>query len=621
MNRAPDQDDDVDEALRETFPASDPAANTVATGIRVKVDSPGTSASESRSSVATVAVGPLDQLQRDRFKVVSAGGRTILVVFDAGKVFALDNRCPHMGFPLHRGTVRDGILTCHWHHAKFDLASGCTLDPFADDDAAFAVEVRDGMVYLDPRPIESDRRAHWMKKVEEGLQQNLPLVLAKSVIGLDDPRASGDILKTAARFGITNRAAGWSAGLTILTAMANILPQLDPEDRQLALYQGLVHVARSTAGEPPDFELEPLGTTEIRSDRYVDWFRQFIDSRSADAAERTLRTAIRVGVARETVSAMVFAACTDHRYMDEGHTLDFANKAFELLDHIGWTHAETVLPSLVPNLVSASRAEERSSWRHPVDIPALLHDAFATLDHQVVAARVRLRDWNGHEELAERILDGEPAAILDTMCGLVRDGVPLTDLSAATAYAAARRLVHFHVANEFADWDTVHHTFTYANAVDRAMHRSPSNWLARGIFDAAMSIYLERFLNVPKQPVPVPTERLATAADLLAAFDIHGRVDESAQIVADLVASKRSGDVVRTLGHALLREDAGFHAFQVYEAGVSQYHRFADSILGPHVLIGTARFLAAHSPTVRAAGQTFQIARRLHRGENLYGDV
>jgi hypothetical protein len=31
------------------------------------------------------------------------------------RVFALDNRCPHMGFPLDRGTVEDGILTCHWH--------------------------------------------------------------------------------------------------------------------------------------------------------------------------------------------------------------------------------------------------------------------------------------------------------------------------------------------------------------------------------------------------------------------------------------------------------------------------------------------------------------------------
>jgi nitrite reductase/ring-hydroxylating ferredoxin subunit len=38
-----------------------------------------------------------------------------------------------MGFPLDRGSVEDGTLTCHWHHARFDLASGCTFDLWADD--------------------------------------------------------------------------------------------------------------------------------------------------------------------------------------------------------------------------------------------------------------------------------------------------------------------------------------------------------------------------------------------------------------------------------------------------------------------------------------------------------
>ena len=37
------------------------------------------------------------------------------------------------GFPLDRGSVEDGILTCHWHHARFELASGCTFDLWADD--------------------------------------------------------------------------------------------------------------------------------------------------------------------------------------------------------------------------------------------------------------------------------------------------------------------------------------------------------------------------------------------------------------------------------------------------------------------------------------------------------
>src|SRR5262249_43633544 len=179
-------------------------------------------------------------------------------------------------------------------------------------------------------------------------------------------------------------------------------------------------------------------------------------------------SAVESHVAEPMVATMVFAACTDHRYLDEGHSLDFANKAFELLDHIGWTHAGTILPSLVPNLVSATRAEESTSWRHPVDLPSLLDAAYSELDGWIAAGRARRREWTGHAALADVILDGEPTDIIDALAGHIRDGVPLDDLSSAVAYAAARRLLHFPVSNEFNDWNTVHHTFTYANAVDAA---------------------------------------------------------------------------------------------------------------------------------------------------------
>ncbi len=53
-----------------------------------------------------------------------------------------------MGFPLDRGSVEDGILTCHWHHARFDLASGCTFDLWADDVPTCPVEVRGGEVWV-----------------------------------------------------------------------------------------------------------------------------------------------------------------------------------------------------------------------------------------------------------------------------------------------------------------------------------------------------------------------------------------------------------------------------------------------------------------------------------------
>src|SRR5579862_892871 len=81
--------------------------------------------------------------------VVQVDGRTLAVVRDKDRLFAVDNRCPHMGFPLSRGSVCDGILTCHWHHARFDLQTGGTFDQWADDVRSFPTEIRDGAVWVD----------------------------------------------------------------------------------------------------------------------------------------------------------------------------------------------------------------------------------------------------------------------------------------------------------------------------------------------------------------------------------------------------------------------------------------------------------------------------------------
>ena len=575
---------------------------------------------EQSTEAALVHVGTLDELSRRQPRVVSAGGRTIVLFVHERQVYALDNRCPHMGFPLSRGTVRDGILTCHWHHARFDLAGGCTFDPFADDVPTFRVEMRGSEIYLDPRPVESDRRSHWLRKLDEGLEQNIRLVLAKSVIGLSEAQETGAIFERVALFGAKNRATGWSAGMSILTVMGNVLPVLDPADRPRALYHGLVHVASDTAGQPPDFDLEPLTTSETRPEVYRAWFRRFIETRSSEPAERCLRTAIRIGLSQQEVAEMIFAACTAHLFLDDGHALDFANKAFELLDLIGWQHAEEILPALIGPMVRATRMEESSAWQHPVDLPSLLQDVFGESDAAIEAGGERQHEWRAHREIVEQILDGEPAETLEAMLRALREGAPLVELSAAVAYAAARRPVHFHVSNEFGDWDTVHHTFTYTNAVDQAMRRAPSREVVRGIFDGAMSVYLERFLNVPKQPIPQANGTPGWRDAVLAEFDRQQRVDETAELVASMLAEGKYEEVVAALGHALLREDAGFHSFQIYEATVRQYGNFRGQPEGDHVLIGAARFLTAHAPTVRSVGQTYDIAARLHRGDALHGE-
>ena len=84
--------------------------------------------------VATVA-----ELRIAGNKVVTGPDRPIVVFYEDGQIWAVDNRCPHMGFPLHRGTCKKGIITCPWHHARFDAKSGCAFDTFAGDTVSFDV--------------------------------------------------------------------------------------------------------------------------------------------------------------------------------------------------------------------------------------------------------------------------------------------------------------------------------------------------------------------------------------------------------------------------------------------------------------------------------------------------
>jgi hypothetical protein len=76
--------------------------------------------------------------------------------------------------------------------------------------------------------------------------------------------------------------------------------------------------------------------------------------------------------------------------------------------------------------------------------------------------------------------------------------------------------------------------------------------------------------------------------------------------------------LIATLAHALLREDVGFHACQMLEAGVYQFGEWAKTRQGGHILMAVGRYLAAHSPTERAAFQTADIARRLLHGSELH---
>ena len=301
-----------------------------------------------------VEAGSLSELQTAGRLLTKVGTVPVVVFWHEGSAYAIEDRCPHMGFPLHQGTVEAGLVTCHWHHARFDLVSGCTLDLWADDARGFDVEFATTKCSCARgfTPIPSAPPA----RLRDGLEDDLSLVVAKSVLGLlDTGVAAAEIVRTGVEFGTRYRSSGWGAGLTVLVAMANLLPQLAPDDQALALVHGLTFVARDTHNHPPRFAVGALETEAVPIDRLAAWYRRFVDTRSSDAAERTLETALAEPGRLTDVEAMMFAAVTDHVFIDGGHTIDFTNKAFEAVDHLGKDAAGDILPTLVRQTTAASR--------------------------------------------------------------------------------------------------------------------------------------------------------------------------------------------------------------------------------------------------------------------------
>jgi nitrite reductase/ring-hydroxylating ferredoxin subunit len=604
---------------------------------------------------------------------VTVEKHTIAIFLCDSKIYAVDNRCPHMGFPLNQGTVRDGILTCHWHHARFDLMNGGTFDQWAGDVTSFPAEIRNGNeIWIDISPAVGETESY-QTLLQNGLRRNIPLMIAKIVITMLGEQKRGsredtntkeeetDGLLNAFRvgldFGSNYKQSGWGQGLTIHTCMMNVVPYLDTEDHPFALYHGLSAVAQDCASMAPRFKVSPLPKPWPDLSALKRWFRQFIESHDAQAAERCIVTAIRLGANNREIADILFAAATDHRYLDVGHVLDFTNKALEALEAVGWDVnndgnnkelVESVLSSLVSGYANAERMEESSSWRYPINLIDILEKAFKKLPLVLEEGR-RMRveqsekkKQDQRNQLLTVLLGDDPQLIVNSLLDALRQGASEEQVASIVAHAAALRIAQFHTRNEFSDWDTALHTFTYANAVHQGLRRMATLELLRGVFDGATRVYLNRFLNVPPIPMPKPKKMENISSnnsrtikdpemllkEFLTLLDKQQQVNQAGQLVVDYLYNNGKPDrLLATIGKALLREDRNFHSIQMIEAVFRQYSLVSsgdgenndnNSIAGVHLLVAAARYLAAHSPTMRSQGHTYQTASQLHHGEHLF---
>jgi hypothetical protein len=248
------------------------------------------------------------------------------------------------------------------------------------------------------------------------------------------------------------------------------------------------------------------------------------------------------------------------------------------------------------------------------------------------------------DQLVNILLDDDPQLIANSLLDALSQGATEEEIAGIVAYAAAIRIVQFHTRNESGDWDAVLHTFTYTNAVHQVLRRVATQELLRGVFDGAMRVYLNRFLNIPSVPLPKPTRRkieeksssshstfkdpeILLKEELLSLLDKQQQVNQAGQLVVDHFYNNNGNQdqLLTVIGKALLREDRNFHSIQMIEAAFRQYSLLSDrhnnengNMTRVLLLVAAARYIAAHSPTMRSQGHTYQIANQLYHGEHLF---
>jgi nitrite reductase (NADH) small subunit len=97
----------------------------------------------------SIKLANIEDIHPEKGMVVGLNdGREIALFNVDGKIYALDNSCPHMGGPLGEGELKGCIVTCPWHGWQFDVKTGACLNMPGDDSTSIPIEIRYNEIYL-----------------------------------------------------------------------------------------------------------------------------------------------------------------------------------------------------------------------------------------------------------------------------------------------------------------------------------------------------------------------------------------------------------------------------------------------------------------------------------------
>ncbi|MDJ0839540.1 MAG: nitrite reductase small subunit NirD [Acidobacteriota bacterium] len=424
-----------------------------------------------------VSVIDREELREKGAVIARKEGRQLAVFAVEDQVYAIDNRCPHEGYPLKEGTV-DGkscVLTCQWHNWKFDLKSGKNLIG-EDNVRTYPVRVTDGQVEVDVSdPSPEQQEAAILEGLMVGFEKRQYGRMTRDVArlvstGLDATRVVAEVIRRChdkVEFGTTHAWAAAADWLALYDAAGD-----DAERRVIAITEILDQFAEDTLRE------QPYPYTQAVQDFRPEGFLTALEGEDENTAVAMVRGLLRDGMDWEALEPYLVQAGLNH-YYDFGHTMIYIQKTGELIRRLGDDLTEVLVLPLIRSICYATREDLLPDFRayagFAAEEPSFGASAHIPDSREIYGLRVdKILAWTQAKSRGHK-----PEAV-----------------SEALMAAAARNLLHFDIRFQFAHnnkvkdnigWLAFTHGLTFANAVRTLCARYPQ-WWYRGLLQMACFI-------------------------------------------------------------------------------------------------------------------------------------
>ena len=444
------------------------------------------------TAIGWTRAAALEEVEPGGAKAVRVGeGRSIALFNVDGRIYATDNQCPHMGYPLTRGAIRNGVLTCDWHGRRFDLEGGGCFNNMCDDLEVFPVELRGGEIWILPGDGAYRRREQHLRLLREGLLHQDRWTISKAIAlmlrgQVPESDIVGVILRHFGRHVASSRGADAGVDLARFVNGIAIGRRYDGEDRLMAL----ATAATSAAGEAAE-RLEVVTLPEpVTWDRMAGWVRLFSRNGQENRIERCLFTARAKGD-EGRILPLLYECAAQPGFLGFSGNFQTLGYLAELTRSFGWEDASELILNLGAKTVGQRRGEPQLFKRDAIDKMISLRPE---IDSAVQMERTG--DEYDEDALVDAVSSVDIDRSFDAIAAALASGVRLERLITTFVLLAADRMARTPV-NVDAGWECLTRELNLARSLRAAGAEAGDRVAVMGLFHLAWQLFDDRWLNIP----------------------------------------------------------------------------------------------------------------------------